>query len=89
VNFAEWTPAGTVHVCAAPVKQKVSVVTPPLVLVAHGAAATESGESTPIEAKTKAANGKAIATDRILRISFLHRGSNGIFSRRPRKRAPD
>jgi len=70
VNFAEWTPAGTVHVCAAPVKQNVSVVTPALVLVAHGAAATESGARTPTVAKTSTANGKAIAADRILRISL-------------------
>jgi hypothetical protein len=41
---------------------------PPLVAVAHGAAATESGATTPTEAKTNAASGKAIATDRILRI---------------------
>jgi len=66
VNFADLTPAGTVHVWAAPVKQNVTVVTPPEVLVAHGAAATDSGDTTPTDAKTSTANGKAIATDRIL-----------------------
>jgi hypothetical protein len=48
------------------------------VVVAHGAAATDSGARTPTVAKTNAANGKAIATDRIFRISFLHRGLDSV-----------
>jgi hypothetical protein len=69
------------------VKQKVSVVLPPLVLVAHGAAATERGAMTPIEAKTNKASGKAIAIDRILRISFLHRGVGSIVCNRAAMRS--
>ena len=75
VNFTEVTPAGTVHVCGAPVKQKVTVVMPPLVLVEHGAAATGSG---PTDAKANKAREKAIAVDRILRISFLHPALDNI-----------
>jgi hypothetical protein len=47
----------------------VTVVLPPLVLVPHGAAATDRGANTPTEAKTSAADEKAIATDRMLRMS--------------------
>jgi hypothetical protein len=47
----------------------VIVVLPPLVMDPHGAAATDRGATTPIDAKTSTADEKAIATDRILRIS--------------------
>jgi hypothetical protein len=75
-NVAEVTPAGTVQVCAAPVKQKVTVSLPPLkVGPAHGAAATGMRFT---EAKTTTANARLIAADRKRRISFLQGGSDSI-----------